>query len=204
MPGGAPSISWADASEVNDHSVMPTKVALDTNIAAYLIDAIEIGYSPFEDFRTGLAPERIAAYRIYVYAGTPFVVPTVRNEIEQTRDPDRHWKPLNTVAYQFNEIGEQDLSPQCVAERAEAYRAYHRGPHNERDCRIVAEAECAGLDVLLTFDVNLKKALVDRTSSLAIKSPSEYWQELGLPRGLEPKHAPAQGNVLALAKWWRW
>ena len=182
---------------------MLPKLALDTNVAAYVVEALELGYTPFEDLQKDLILDRIAAFRLYVYGGPPCIVPTVKHELEETHQP-RRWKPFDGTPYRFEEIAATQVDEASVIARASDYGRIHRGSQNGRDCRIVAEAECADLGVLLTFDLDLRKALGEKTRSIAIRLPSEYWQDLNLPRGLTPTNPPAPGQVLAMAKWWRW
>jgi hypothetical protein len=84
---------------------------------------------------------------------------------------------------------------------AERYIDYHPDP---RDCRVVAEAECAQVKALLTLNADLVRGLSGRSEVISVVSPSEYWRAANVHRGAAPRHTPADGNPLVGATWWRW
>jgi hypothetical protein len=51
--------------------------------------------------------------------------------------------------------------------------------------------------------IQRKRDLSPHTAIL-IETPVECWARLDIPRGAHPLRAPANGNPLAEATWWRW
>ena len=74
----------------------------------------------------------------------------------------------------------------------------------EKDCRVVAEAESGRLKVLLTFDLRLLKNLVNHTRGVALRRPSEHWTAMSIPHGERPVWTPHQTHPLYLERWWKW
>lgn len=178
---------------------MRASVGVDTNILAFLAQAAKGMYDPAADADRVLRPERIAAYRVFLYSACIAVTPTVHEEIEKTADPRERaelagWKDALLVEL-------LDVHPDAVEAQTRWLRQHHAW---ERDCRIVAEAELGGLDVLLTFDKTLRKRLDGRAAPLRLRYPSEYWAELQIPRGQAPHWSPTPTNPLQTATWWRW
>lgn len=152
---------------------MRTAVGVDTNVLAYLVQAARGTDDPAADSDPTLKSERVAAYRVFRHSPGIAVTPTVAEEVEQTANPAERadlagWKTLLNVEILA-------LPPDAVEARAQGLRPYH---DEERDCRIVAEAEIGGLAVLLTFDRTLRKRLDDRSPTVRVRYPSEYWGEL--------------------------
>lgn len=179
-------------------------VGVDSNVLTYLIQASTGRYDPSTDPEPGLAPERVAAFRVFLYAQCLYIVPTVSKEVEAIRSNPgvRDWH----LRFRDVLLGEVlGLDDSRVQERAEDLSKYHRDGRNFlNDCRIVAEAELGALHVLLTFDRRLRKNLDQQTGALRLRQPSEYWTELDIPQGTPPKWAPPSSNPLSKASWWRW
>jgi hypothetical protein len=74
---------------------------------------------------------------------------------------------------------------------------------DEEDCRIVAEAELLEASWLVMFDKKLRRRL-DRNARVALRYPSELWNELGIPRGTKPLFEPHPENPLIGESFWRW
>ena len=168
---------------------MKPRVALDADVVKQLLDAL--------NWREGPAPDAqgLAALRIYFYVTNPLITPTVAAEIEQATEAT--WR--NHV---FEEIARQDdFYRGCVKGMAERYIDYHPDP---RDCRVVAEAECAKADTLLTLNGGLVRGLGGRSEALNVRRPSEYWKRAHVPRGSTPRTTPAEASPLLRADWWRW
>ncbi len=130
-------------------------------------------YDPATDADAVLRPERVAAARILRTSPKLAVPPTVSEEIERTADPTERaalvgWR--DALPLQFLEC-----PAGAVAARAQEFRQYH---DHERDCRIVAEAEVGGVAVFLTFDRTLRNRLGDRSPTVRVRYPTEYWGEL--------------------------
>jgi hypothetical protein len=60
------------------------------------------------------------------------------------------------------------------------------------DCRVVAETEFAGLEVLLSSDRRLRR--LQPFTTIKILRPSEFWRSLGITRKPETFLAPASEN----------
>ena len=170
---------------------MDSRVALDVDVFRLLVDAL--------NWRGGPAPdaESVSAVRICFYVTNPLVTPTVAAEVEQANDLIRsNWKN-----YHFEEVAApDDFYRGCVKGMAERYIDYHPDP---RDCRVVAEAECAKVEALLTLNAELVRGLSGRSEVISVVSPSEYWKAARVAHGTRPV-MPAERNPLLDADWWRW
>src|SRR3712207_5359990 len=115
---------------------MNSRVALDLDVFSRLIYALNRRGERVPD------EESIAAVRIYAYITSPLIPPTVAAEIEERKEPlEMLWRN-----YQFSEIGDpDDFFRGCVRGMSQRYVDYHPDP---RDCRVVAEAECAKVEAL--------------------------------------------------------
>jgi hypothetical protein len=171
---------------------MASRVALDKDVVKLLVDALNWDAGPEPD------AESIAAARIYFYITNPLITPSVATEIGQTTDPMlANWKNCH-----FEEISAaDDFFLGCVKGMAERYIDYHPDP---RDCRVLAEAECAKVEVLLTLNRELIRGLGGRSEAISVLRPSEFWRRAKVPHGIGPRTTPATGNRLAAADWWRW
>jgi hypothetical protein len=173
-------------------------VGIDSQVLTYLVEAIEPAYNPAaDDLR--LAPERVAMVRSYYYGNVRFwVLPTVECEYNQIRDPAKHLRHQRG-AWVLLHDAPLGVPSAALDARAEELRAYHSG---HADCRIVAEAELAGLSTLVTFDDSLIAHLTERTS-LALTYPSTFWESLGIGPGAALAIDPHPANPLAQQSWWR-
>jgi hypothetical protein len=171
---------------------MGSRVALDVDVLTLLVNALT--------WRGGSEPdaEAVSAARIFFYITNPLITPTVAAEIEQANEPLlSNWKN-----YHFEEIAApDDFYRGCVKGMANRYVDYHPDP---RDCRVVAEAECAKVEALLTLDAELVRGLSGRSEVISVVSPLQYWQAAQVPRGTSPRTSPSQGSPLLGADWWRW
>ena len=145
-----------------------------------------------------LAEQRIALFRILLYReGGLFISPTVRTEYMRIRDGVRsafheNWTTL------FPETTPISLSR--IDARTKELQSLHDDPD---DCRILAEAEDAGLSVLLSFDFKFIARLSSATA-IAIQRPFDYWVSLNIPKGAKPVMPPRSDNPIASQTWWRW
>jgi hypothetical protein len=110
--------------------------------------------------------------------------PQATSEVQQENERRlSNWK-----SYHFEEIAApDDFYRGCVKGMAERYIDYHPDP---TDCRVVAEAECAKVEALLTMNADLVRGLSARSEVISVVSPS--------------RTLPAEGTPLARADWWRW
>ena len=171
---------------------MHSRVALDVDVVRLLVDGL--------NWRGGPAPdaETIAVVRVYFYITNPLLTPTVAAEVEQENERRlSNWKN-----YHFEEIATpEDFYRGCVKGMAERYIDYHPDP---RDCRVVAEAECAKVEALLTMNADLVRGLGGRSEVISVVSPSAYWTAAKVARGTPSRTGLAEGKLLAGADWWRW
>lgn len=89
----------------------------------------------------------------------------------------------------------------AVQARASQFQMTHPEP---RDCRILAEAEEIGLDIVLTYDHDFWKRLHGTSPTTKLVKPSAYWADLNVPRGAQPRTVPHHTNPLSQHLWWRW
>lgn len=171
---------------------MDSRVALDLDVFGRLMRALNWTGGPEPD------GESVAAVRIYLYVTNPLITPTVAGEIQERNDPlEIVWRN-----YQFSEISDPDeFYRGCVKGMSQRYVDYHPDP---RDCRLVAEAECAKLEALLTLRPDLMKGMRGRAEAIGVMTPSEYWERAQVPRGAVPRIQPRSENPLTSAAWWRW
>jgi hypothetical protein len=171
---------------------MESRVALDVDVLRVLVNALNWRGGPEPD------AESVAAARIYFYITNPLITPTVAAEVEQANELLlSNWKN-----YHFEEFAApDDFYRGCVKGMAERYIDYHPDP---RDCRIVAEAECARVEALLTLNADLIRGLSGRSEVISVIRPSGYWKRARVSAGSAGRIAPPAGNPLAGTDWWRW
>jgi hypothetical protein len=174
-------------------------VAIAVQVLLYLLEAVCDGLLPDAAAEPNAA-ERLATFRVFCYSPCAlWVPPTVRAKYALVTDPAtraRHdeWASLHL---------EEDVAP--GADEAElAARADALGIHHDdvEGCRVVAEAEAVGVDVLMTSDEGLIRSLRAHTA-LSLLKPSEFFLSLGIPPGTEPPWLPPPGNPLRDATSWR-
>jgi hypothetical protein len=167
-------------------------VALDVDVVRLLVSALDWKAA------TGPDAESTAAARIYFYLTNPLVTPTVAAEIGEADDPAlTDWKTCR-----FDEIADpDDFFRGCVKGMADRYLDYHPDP---RDCRVVAEAECAKAEAFLSLDAELVRGLSGRSEAIHVLSPTQYWRRAHVAPGAPPRIHPAESSPLYTAAWWRW
>jgi hypothetical protein len=124
--------------------------------------------------------------------------PQATSEVQQENERRlSNWK-----SYHFEEIAApDDFYRGCVKGMAERYIDYHPDP---ADCRVVAEAECAKVEALLTMNADLVRGLRGRSELISVVSPSAYSTAARVAHGTPSRTLPAEGTSLARADWWRW
>lgn len=176
-------------------------VALDSDVTTYLMQANTAGYDPARDCDMEVAPERKAAFLVFLHIERIVALPTVRRQVARIADTDL--RALHQ-GFELIHLDEPRLDEATVAIRARELEQYHKGgPGEEEDCRIVAEAELAGADALLSFDEDLRKRLGPH-ARLRLLAPSEYWTALGITQGTRPPKEPDRSHPLYSSAWWRW
>jgi hypothetical protein len=172
---------------------MQTRVALDTGEVRTLVATLSAADAPAPTDR-----EALALVRIYFYVANPLILPTISAELEAGGD----FLPVTWRNFQLDEVTREDqFFAGCVKGMANRYLDRHPDP---RDCHAVAEAECAKVDVFLTRNGALLKALGGQTESIVVTTPSAYWKKVQPPRGQPPRIDPASHNPLAAVDWWKW
>lgn len=177
---------------------MKKTIAIDSNALTYFIGAIESAYDPSLD-TPNLAAQKVAMLRIYFYRGEPFyIVPTVEQEYKRiTEDGKRniHGDVHSILLLDFI----WDIDENEIIKRANSYSNFHPDP---KDCRIVAEAELGGIEVLLSFDRQFINRLRHNTVSIVLMQPSDYWNILNIAPGTRPILSPHKSNPLSHKTWW--
>jgi predicted nucleic acid-binding protein len=173
-------------------------VGLDSQCLSYLLDCIAGVSEPTDP----LAEERKALLRLWFYRPGAFafiLTETVMSEVARIRNQDRREYHEDFVRTLFLNYPVRDLA--AVQDRAAQFEAHHPKP---RDCRILAEAEELGLDIILTYDNDFRKRLFSASDKSKLMMPSSYWASLGIPKGVMPTTVPDHKNPLSRQSWWRW
>lgn len=175
-------------------------MALDSNALTYLVEAVRDGYLPQTD-PDPIAPERLAMFRLYCYSTDAFwVSPTVRAEYFRITDPAKRESHDRWAKYHLEDL-EPPVPASVLDQRASALNCRCRHADFD-DCRVVAEAEAASVEILLTSDGDLIKDLAVETR-MTILRPTEFLASLAIPPGSTPQTIPSAGNPLAVETWWR-
>ncbi len=188
---------------------MNLRIALDSNIATYFVEANFLEYNPNND-NWDSAKERVATVRIYLYSNLTFgLTPTAIQQIEKISNNMRLEEHTATISNIFEDFP-FEFAETMIEERKNYYFGFHKGgKKQEEDCRILAEAEIGdqrfgNYDVLLTFDKNFIKNLKDKTKTLKLMSPSDFWKGLNIPKGSEPIKWFHTTNPNRNKTWWKW
>lgn len=176
-------------------------VALDSDVWTYLMQANTLGYDPAQDPDKNLAREKSAVFQVFLYVDRIVILPTVKCQVARITDADRRSQHQGFGQVHLDEPLVDEAS---VVARARNLNQYHKGGQGEEeDCRIVAEAELANVDVLLSFDTDLRTRLTPH-ARLPLQAPFEYWKTLAIPRGTKPRREPDRCHPLYTAAWWHW
>jgi hypothetical protein len=111
-------------------------------------------------------PQAAAASEILSRAPHVLIVPTVRQELQEQGELTQ----MFNVDRRFTLVIQDDYFQGCAKGRTERYVEMYADP---RDCRAVAEAECAHAEVFLTLNDRVIKGLGGRTDGIAIERPIE-------------------------------
>jgi hypothetical protein len=148
------------------------------------------------------ANEKVAILRTFFYVdiGCFWIPPTVLKEVGEISDIQKQELHISSTRCLFPPL-QVNHQGTAIFDRARSLMP----PHKEwNDCSILAEAEAAGADWLLSFD----KRFIDRLSCKAIGTrlafPSEFWKAQGVPSGAHPFQSPHGSNPLSGATWWHW
>jgi predicted nucleic acid-binding protein len=127
------------------------------------------------------------------------VTPTVTEECAKIRDVERRELHDSFIAILINES--QIKQTDYIELRVKELERYHNG---KNDCRILAEAEDAEFQALLTYDNHFFNRLQGVSSIIKIFRPTEYWNQLYISHGAKPDKRPHASNPLVKQKWWEW
>jgi hypothetical protein len=146
-----------------------------------------------------LVDERLAMVWCLFFGNcSPWVPPTVQIEYDnikaaERRDTHDRWTksllqdmPLNTPE-------------QLLQARAEELLLHH---NKISDCRVVAETEFAGLEVVLSCDGKMRRRLQPHMVVKMLR-PTEFWRLLGITEEPDTVTVPAPGNPLRDKTWWK-
>jgi hypothetical protein len=174
-------------------------VAFDSNILTYFLDGNKGNYSL--TCNDSLAPQRIAAVRLFVY-GKPVIVPTVKAEASCILNPAKCEEHIRFIDCQFAEFVPDDRQQASIKRRADELLPHH--PTGLDDCLILAEVEHDGdIPVLVTWDKQFRGHLAPHTC-IRLESPVKCWEAFDIPLGTPPVWTPAACHPLANETWWRW
>lgn len=178
---------------------MPVYAALDSNALTYLVNAIFVGgYNPADD-TSGLADERVAMARLFMYGDCGLWVPLIVRAETESIPPGRFRDVQNrTTWYQLLD-NDSHVSKSAIEKRVNELLQYHTGFN---DCRVAAETEAMDLDYLITRDDKFRRQLQPHTK-LRIVRPTELWDSLGIDCAPERAIVPARDNPLSACDWWR-
>ena len=172
------------------------QIGLDSHCLSYLLDGIAGISEPTDP----LAAEKIALLRSLFYgSGTFTLTQMVVSEVAKIPNEERrqlHQSFMRTLFLDY-----PVRTPDAVQARARQFQSKHP---KLNDCRILAEAEELGLDVLLTYDNDFWKRLQNASATTRLVKPSTHWVSLGVPHGAQPRTVPHGTNPLSPQVWWRW
>ena len=172
------------------------RVSLDSQCLSYLLDGITGIIEPTDS----LAEERKALLRTWFYRpGTFVLTETVMNEVANIRNIERRKSHQDFVLPMFHD--DSVRNPSFVAKRAIEFESLHP---KKNDCRILAEAEDAEVDIVLTYDDKFLKMLGTASNKCRLERPTLYWLSLDIPRGATADKVPHYTNPLFQHTWWRW
>lgn len=178
---------------------MNSLVCIDSNAMTYLVEAIMNGGKPSGN----VADEKIALLRSYLYReDTLYISPTVKEEYDKIKDEIKRQDHQGIADIILGDLSPSDIT--LIQSRASDYSTHHQGEKNKKDCKILAEAELSGCDILLTYDQTLLKNLKGKTHKVQLREPSEYWNSIGIMKGGKPVRAPHTSNPLSRETWWIW
>lgn len=141
----------------------------------------------------------LGSFRLFMYSPRLTILPTVTAEADRIPKDDKRQEHLKWIWYHFPEaqLGEET---EQIADRTQELLAHH--PQKDADdCRIVAEAEAAGADILATIDKKIKR--LQPLTHVRLVTPAAALEHLGITCGAHPQREPGSGHPLAGATWWR-
>ena len=179
---------------------------MDSNVLTYLVQSSRRNYYPTADRQNlGLKVQKQTIYWLSRYLDGIYVPPTVRSEVEKII----HYRRRKSHQSLLENLLVDILPKQCVGctERAAYFSQFHTSKSQKeaarrlKDCHVLAEAESAGIQVLLSFDGNFIKNLEEHVALIRLERPSALWARLGIPPGTLSRWAPAPDNPTKSQRW---
>jgi hypothetical protein len=128
--------------------------------------------------RDPLDPDSQVISRLFQRVSAVCILPVIVRDLEVNGDEhERKWRDAG-----IEEIRADEFLTGCATGMSKRYLDYHPDP---RDCRLVAEAECAKLDALVTLNQELIRGLARRVENIRIETPSEALKRAGGDAPLE-------------------
>jgi hypothetical protein len=193
-----PEPGWLVVRPRDAEETREPRIAFDSQTVTYFLRANRgTEFPPRDAELTELDRQHLATIRL-AFAYYPVVVPTAEAECLAIPEEERayeHGKFLCSFFLQANRLDGTDVEG-WVAK----CRKRHKGPKNEKDCRVVAEALCEGMDALVTNDSKLRRALSPVVEPMLLLTPVEAWERFARASVRQP----APEHPLADALWWRW
>ena len=178
---------------------MAIYAAVDSNALTYLVNAIGVeSYDPAQD-NSGLADERVAMARLFMYGDCKlWVPPVVRTETADIPAGELRDAQNRMTWYQLLDH-DSGVSETVIDRRVNELLRHHNGVN---DCRLLAEAETMEVACVLTRDDRLQRRL-QAHAKIKILRPAELWNSLDIQ--CVPPHSmvPAPENPLSAYNWWR-
>jgi predicted nucleic acid-binding protein len=165
-------------------------VAFDSNVLTAFLNA--------NSREVPSSGDDLKAFQLFMYSPKLTILPTVAAEAERISAEDKREEHLKWVWYHFSEA-QFSHEEQRIADRTQVLLGHHpeRGAD---DCRIVAEAEAAGVTVLATIDKRIKR--LQSHTYVQLLSPAGTLEYLGITTGAQPEREPGDGHPLAGASCW--
>jgi len=176
------------------------KIAIDSNILTYFVDVTLPNYEPLNDHEL-LRKEKISTLQIALYARDVrlYILPLV--EVEWRLISDNQKRYLHSMARLVVFSNRPwTIDPTKLNHLKSKLLKDH--PKGEKDCKLLAEAELSGMNIVLTNDNDFIQNLSSKTA-ITILKPSEYLSKLNIEKGTGPMRRPDESNPLFYKNWWR-
>jgi hypothetical protein len=172
-------------------------LAIDWRVLNFLQLSMTPGYNPAAD-NSDDAAERVAILRCCICAACFYLIlPSLMAEIEGL--PIVESDIYGRIPCLQTSCPKWDPAPETVEQRTKELLIHHV---NEKNCRLVAEAERAQVEALLTSDRDLIRDLRGRCA-VSLARPGDFWRSLGIPKDAMPVWVPSIHSYLGEHSWWR-